>query len=123
MNRHFAAIQQTIAGTPALADVRLLTVTLDPDFDRPAILKAYARRVGGSGHLDVPHRRTRRCRDFVSQFGIVQRAQSSERLDITHNLRTAVIDADGRLVTAHTGNRWTPDELVADLTAAPAPAH
>jgi hypothetical protein len=42
-------------------------------------------------------------------------------IDITHNLRTAVIDAEGRLVTMHNGNTWTPAELVADLTAAPAP--
>src|SRR3970282_2979586 len=46
MDRHFASIQKTIASTPALADVRLVTVTLDPAFDRPAILEAYARRRG-----------------------------------------------------------------------------
>jgi len=37
--------------------------------------------------------------------------------------RTAVIDGDGRLVKIHTGNDWTPADLVADLTATPAPAH
>ncbi len=61
MDKHFASIQKTIASTPALADVRLLTVTLDPGFDRPAILKAYARRrEARSGGLDVPHGRARR---------------------------------------------------------------
>jgi hypothetical protein len=39
-----------------------------------------------------------------------------------HNLRTAVIDPEGRLVTVTSGNMWTPAELVADLKAAPAPA-
>jgi len=33
------------------------------------------------------------------------------------------IGADGRFAAVHTGNRWTPDQLVADLTAAAAPAH
>ena len=37
MDRHFAAVQKTIASTPALADVRLVTVTLDPAFDTPAV--------------------------------------------------------------------------------------
>ena len=27
---------------------------------------------------------------------------------VVHNLRTAVIDAEGRLVSVHTGNMWTP---------------
>jgi cytochrome oxidase Cu insertion factor (SCO1/SenC/PrrC family) len=40
-----------------------------------------------------------------------------------HNLRTAVIAPDGRLVKAYSGNMWTPAELIADLKAAPAPAH
>ena len=35
MDRNFASIQKTIASTPALADVRLLTVTLDPGFRSP----------------------------------------------------------------------------------------
>jgi cytochrome oxidase Cu insertion factor (SCO1/SenC/PrrC family) len=26
-----------------------------------------------------------------------------------------IIDADGRLVKAYTGNEWTPDQILADL--------
>jgi cytochrome oxidase Cu insertion factor (SCO1/SenC/PrrC family) len=39
-----------------------------------------------------------------------------------HNLSTAVIDADGKLVKVRTGNMWTPADLIADIEAAPAPA-
>jgi protein SCO1/2 len=124
MDKHFASIQKTIASTPSLADVRLLTVTLDPDFDRPAILKAYAKRrqadpavwtflTGEPGEV----------KRFESQFGLYVDQNPENPIDITHNLRTAVIDPDGHLVAMHSGNSWTPAELVADLTAAPAPAH
>jgi len=34
-----------------------------------------------------------------------------------------VIDPDGRIVTIRPGNMWTPADLIADLKAAPAPAH
>jgi len=34
---------------------------------------------------------------------------------ITHNLRTAVIDRHGRLVTIYSGNEWTPETLLQDL--------
>jgi protein SCO1 len=38
-------------------------------------------------------------------------------LNITHNLRTAIIDADGKLVKVYTGNEWTPAQVLADLRA------
>jgi protein SCO1 len=124
MDKHFAEVQQTIASTPSLRDVRLLTVTLDPAFDRPAILKAYARRREADPAVwtfltgeptDV--------NTFASQFGLYVEHNPQNAIDITHNLRTAVIDPEGRLVTIHNGNSWTPAELVADISAAPAPAH
>jgi cytochrome oxidase Cu insertion factor (SCO1/SenC/PrrC family) len=37
---------------------------------------------------------------------------------ITHNLRTIVIDPDGRVVSARDGNTWTADEIVSDLRKA-----
>ncbi len=47
----------------------------------------------------------------------VARALNDAR-DITHNLRTAIVDADGKLVKVYTGNEWTPEQMLADLQAA-----
>ena len=124
MDKHFESIQKTIASTPALADVRLLTVTFDPDFDRPAILKAHARRRGADPNVwTFLTGDPKEVNRFAAQFGIYVEHNPQNAIDITHNLRTAVIDPEGRLVSVHSGNSWTPAELVADLTAAPAPAH
>ena len=124
MDRNFASIQKTIASTPALADVRLLTVTLDPDFDRPAILKAHARRREADAAIwTFLTGDPEEVKKFASQFGLYVEHNPQNAIDITHNLRTAVIDPEGRLVTAHSGNSWTPAELVADLSAAPNPTH
>jgi protein SCO1 len=117
-------VQKTLASTPALGDVRLVTVTLDPAFDTPAVLKAYAARLGAD-----PKRWSFLTGDpaemnkFGSQLGIYVEHNPQSAIDITHNLRTVVIDPDGRLVKVHNGNSWTPSELVADLSASPAPAH
>jgi len=124
MNQHFRAVQATLAKNPALADVRLLTMTLDPGYDTPKVLAPYATGAGAD-----PARWTfltgepKAAADFMAQFGIINEPNPANAADITHNLRTAIIGADGRLATVHTGNRWTPDQLVADLTAAPAPAN
>jgi cytochrome oxidase Cu insertion factor (SCO1/SenC/PrrC family) len=40
--------------------------------------------------------------------------------EIVHNLRTAVIDADGRLVQVLNGNDWQPGQLVAAIRGADA---
>jgi cytochrome oxidase Cu insertion factor (SCO1/SenC/PrrC family) len=34
---------------------------------------------------------------------------------ITHNMRTAVIDANGRVLTIYDGTEWTTDQIAADL--------
>ena len=52
---------------------------------------------------------------FAARFGVsVGRALNDAR-DITHNLRTAIIGADGKLVKVYTGNDWSPEQVLADL--------
>ena len=124
MDRNFAAVQKTVTSTPALADVRLITVTIDPAFDTPAVLKTYSARRGADPKIwsfltGDPAEVNR----FGSQLGVYVEHNPQSAIDITHNLRTVVIDPDGRLVKVHNGNSWTPSELVADLSAIAAPAH
>jgi protein SCO1 len=124
MDRHFAAVQKTLASTPALADVRLITMTLDPAFDTPAILEPYAVRRGADPKVwSFLTGDPAEVNKFGSQLGIYVEHNPQSAIDITHNLRTVVIDPDGRLVKVHNGNSWTPSELVADLSAVPAPRH
>ena len=61
--------------------------------------------------------------DFARQFGIYTERDLGTGANLTHNLRTAVVDAEGKMVKVHSGNDWTPADLVADLKATPAPAH
>jgi protein SCO1/2 len=124
MDRHFAAIQKTIASTSALGDVRLLTVTFDPAYDTPAVLEMYAARRGADPKIwSFLTGDAAEVSRFGSQLGIYVEHNPQSAIDITHNLRTAVIDPEGRLVKVHTGNSWTPSELVADISAVPAPTH
>jgi protein SCO1/2 len=124
MDRQFAAVQKTVAATPALADVRLVTVTFDPEYDTPAVLKAHAQR--RSANPAVWTFATGAPEDvgrFAAQFGVYVERNPASAIDITHNLVTVVVDPAGRLVKRRTGNDWTAAELVADLTATAAPAN
>ena len=116
MDRHFADIQRTLKSDPALAHVHLVTVSFDPARDSPAVLKAHAKELGAdftrwtflTGDRDDIDR-------FAARFGVsVSRALNDPR-DITHNLRTVILDADERLMKTYTGNEWTPQQVIADL--------
>jgi protein SCO1/2 len=119
MDQHFVAIQKRLNDDPAMRGrVHLVSVSFDPIVDTPPVLKAHAKKLGADlktwtfltgGRDDIDQ--------FASRFGVsVARAPNDQR-DITHNLRTAIVDADGKLVKVYIGNEWTPDQALADVKA------
>ena len=124
MDRHFAAVQKSIQGASDMKDVRLVTMTLDPEFDTPAVLSRHAARLKADPAVwSFVTGEPRAAADFARQFGIYTERDLGTGANLTHNLRTAIVDADGRMVKVHSGNDWTPADLVADLKATPAPAN
>jgi protein SCO1 len=124
MDRNFAAIQNEVKKTPGLGDVRLVSVSFDPANDTAAVLNAHAKDL--KADPAVWHFVTARQEDikgFAAKFGVTAEPSDESPAVLTHNLSTAVIDSDGRLVKIRPGNMWTPADLIADLKAAPAPAH
>ena len=124
MDRNFAAIQNEVKKTPSLADVRLVSVSFDPAHDTPAVLKMHATAL--QADPAVWHFVTASTEDikaFAAKFGVIAEPGDESPAILTHNLSTAVIDSDGRLVKIRPGNMWTPADLIADLKAASAPAH
>ena len=124
MDRNFAAVQKSVQSAADMRDVRLITMTLDPEFDTPAVLSRHAARLNANPAIwsfvtGEPEAAGR----FARQFGIFTEKDLGSGANLTHNLRTAVVDAEGRMVKVHSGNDWTPADLVADLKATPAPAH
>jgi protein SCO1/2 len=123
MSKQFAVLQDEIRKSAELRDVRLVSVTLDPEFDTPAVLTAHAKALGADPSLWYF---VTGARDevfaFAKRFGVVTEPGESAGV-VVHNLRTAIIDAQGRLVSVHSGSMWTPADLVADLEKASASAH
>ena len=122
MDRHFTAVQKTLQADTALAArVHLLSVSFDPDYDTPDVLKQHAARVGADPAIWSYVTGTREGIDtFAAAFGVhVMRGDGTPE-EIVHNLRTAVIGPDGRLVEILNGSDWTPDQLMASIRAADA---
>ena len=121
MDRNFVEVQAAIRADPALADVRLVSVTLDPAFDTADVLKRHAEALKADPavwYFVTGDPQT--VAAFSKAFGVTAEPGDPGAM-MVHNLRTAVIDPAGRLVSVESGNMWTPAELVADLKAASAP--
>jgi protein SCO1 len=123
MDKQFAAVQKTVKATPALADVQLVSISFDPKNDTPAELKRHAQALEADPKVwNFMTATEPEIEKLTRRFGVLVEREGQNADDITHNLRTAVIDPHGRVVTVHSGTDWTPAQLVADLKAAPAPA-
>ena len=116
MDRHFAALQTSLRADASLQAVHLVTVSFDPITDTPAVLREHAKRLNAdltrwtflTGDRDE-------IDQFAARFGVsISRAMNDAR-DITHNLRTVIVDRDGKIVKVYTGNDWSPDQVLTDL--------
>jgi protein SCO1/2 len=108
----------TLQGSPT--NWHLLTISFDPEHDQPAVLKSYAE----AHHYDSAHSTfaTGDLADisaFGDLFGLAFWHDSTG--SITHNMRAAVIDANGRLQRVFEGKDWTSAELVAEIVKAAKP--
>jgi protein SCO1/2 len=98
--------------------VRLLSVTVDPEYDTPKVLRSY-----GAAHTgEFDGERFERWQFATGDPAEVRRVAEGLGLSYTgsgtqlvHSLRTAVISPDGRLYKLYRGNDWKPEQLLADL--------
>ncbi|HXT69221.1 MAG TPA: SCO family protein [Vicinamibacterales bacterium] len=119
MDRHFAAIQAAVTADAALRDkLRLVTLSFDPEFDTPAVLAAHAKKLRADPAIWTMLTGDRGTMDkFAAKLG-VGLIRPSGAQEITHNLRTALVGADGRIEKIYTGNEWTPSRALEDIRAA-----
>ena len=113
MMGYFRQLQREIVADKGLADVHLLSVTLDPSFYTPQVLKAYGEAMNADFTrwrfaTGTPDEVAALTRTFA-----VRTQASSAVLD--HTLATALVDSTGAVVEIWRGNQWTVDEVLARL--------
>ncbi len=102
--RVFDAVRHAVGGTPGLRDqVRLVSLSFDPEHDTPAAMRAYAGRRATDGADDVPWsflttRSARALRPLVEGFGQDIRTATdlvNGRRELSHVLKVFLIDRAG----------------------------
>jgi protein SCO1 len=120
MSRNFAKIDKALAADRKLyAKTHLLSVSFDPDYDTPAVLRSYGGAYTGRytketfSHWDfaVPGKDELAA---VTKFFVIGVTQEQDK-SITHSLSTVMIDPDGKIAHWYPTNDWDPDQVVKDV--------
>lgn len=127
MTEHFIDIEKSLTAEPELhAKTHLLSITVDPEYDTPKVLREYAAREleaqMKSGRPDFAHWELAtggkdEVKRVASFFGM---QYWQERDQVIHSLRTALVGPGGKLVKLYPGNEWKPQEVIAELHRIPA---
>ncbi len=121
MSRNFAQILKEVLGDPELSpSTHLLSISIDPEFDKPAVLRAYGLDCAGNphpfDHWEFSSGTPDQVRKVAEIFGLKYWTEGGQ---IVHALVTALIGPDGKVVKIYRGNDWQPADVLADLRSLP----
>jgi protein SCO1 len=119
MSTNFAALDRALQSDPDLArSTHLLSITLDPAYDTPKVLRSY-----GAAHTEnYDQEKFERWELATGQPEEIKRLAQfcgltymQEADQIVHSLRTVLVAPDGKLVKIYRGNEWKPEDVLNDL--------
>jgi protein SCO1/2 len=115
----FGALQKAVAEKPVSdTRIRLVSVTLDPEFDRPEILAAYGNAIGAKPERWNFATGTKPAIDALAKAFAVFSENNGVTLD--HTLCTALIGPDGRVIELWRGHDWKPADILSAIATATA---
>ena len=116
MNNNFLAVQTILRTEATQTNWQLLSISFDPGADTPERLRAFATQHQLSGyHWDFATASADEVRKFGGAFGLQFWRENGS---FSHNLRTVVVNAAGRVQKVFNGNDWQPAELAAEMRKA-----
>jgi protein SCO1 len=121
MSKSFEAVQKHLkTATNGPTNWHLLSITIDPQFDTPTVLKNYAATYRyDSNHWSYVTGELIDITAIAEQFGLLfWRPDPNQPAGINHNLRTVVLTASGKVHKIFPENTWKPEDVAAAVTEA-----
>jgi protein SCO1/2 len=121
MSNNFAEIAQSLqkSDPTAFTKLQMLSISIDPEFDDPKILRAYGKSYAAAVDPSLKHwsfatGKPSEIRKAAEYFGLSYEKQNGQ---IIHDLRTALVDGDGKIAEFYRGNQWKPTDLATRIEA------
>jgi len=120
INSNFSRIFRVVDADAQLHErVRMVSITLDPEYDSPAVLKRFGVNYQPSAAKPFEVWRFVRTtpehlQKLASAFGLEYSASNNQ---ITHTMRTVMIGPAGTVLKTWYGSDWNTDEVVECLRA------
>jgi protein SCO1/2 len=118
MNKNFSEARRLLlADQSAMTNWNLLSLSFDAEFDSPAMLAGYARSYRGddASHWLFANASPATLTGLAPKIDFMFARDSG---GFSHNLRTVVLDTQGRVQHIFNGNKWTATELVEEMKRA-----
>lgn len=104
---------QKMAREAGASAIEFVSITLDPAYDTPGVLRDYAEARGiDMGNFSFLTGPEAAVRDLLTQFGVIAEFKGDL---LQHTLTTLLLGPDGKIVHRADGSAWEPKEFVARM--------
>jgi protein SCO1/2 len=104
---------QKLAHEAGIANLELVSITLDPTYDTPGVLREYADARGiDTSNFSFLTGPEPAIKDLLVQFGVEAFFEGDL---LKHTLATLLIDENGKIIHRFDGSQWEPADFVAKM--------
>ena len=119
-NNSSEILKQLHEDPQAFEKAQLLSITIDPEQDKPDVLRQYGKRYvgdidGNFQHWQFATGSAEQIQKAADYFGLSFNQKSGQ---IVHSLSTVLIGSDGKVVKVYLGNDWKPADVASAYIAA-----
>ncbi len=123
MSKNFSDLANKLKDSDLKDEIRLLSISFDPQTDTPTKLKEYGQGYLGKGAepdftiWQLATGTDREIKNIADFFGLRYEVDQNDKTQFNHSLRTIVVSPDGKVQKVFSGNEWTPNDLLKELQA------
>lgn len=121
ISSHFASIHNALKKEPAIyGEVQLVSVSLDPAYDTPPVLRRYGLAYVDGSSEDLKHwtfasTSSNDLKTLAEAFGLEYFTEGNQ---ITHTMSTVLISKQGAVVRVWKGNEWKWNDVLSATRSA-----
>jgi protein SCO1/2 len=126
ISSHFAQVNDALSRDPkAYAGSHLISISLDPDYDRPAVMRNYGLaylndKAEDFSHWEFATTSPTDLKRLAEAFGLEYTVEGGQ---ITHTMQTILVGPNGKVIQTWPGSDWNGNDVAAAVTRSASVGH